>query len=303
MHVILVDYGGVESASQAYTFLKNMFSDRRILPAPFFIRPFVAKYIALKRQNDLIENYKKINFSPLKKTVKKIVENLNFRQKNFTFSASFLYLPPYLTDLSGLLREAVLFPLFPQFSTTTWGSIIDRVKKQKDKKLVKPYYNHPDFLNLIEKRIKKTLEKIREEKTAIMFTAHSIPKYLEKKEPYVEQVKFQVNHFAEKLDVPVFLAFQSKLGPVKWVSPFIEETTEEIAKKGFENLIVFPLSFVIDNSETLYELDIYLKDFALEKGIKRFERISLFNEDKDFSDFIVNYVKECVAEEKWLKLK
>ncbi len=301
MHIILVDYGGVENPEQSFLFLKNMFSDKRILPAPFFIRPFVAKYIALKRKDELIKNYKKIGFSPLKKTVKKIVENLNNKQKKFTFSLSFLYLPPYLTDLSVLLKDAVLFPLFPQFSTTTWGSVLDRVKKQKDKRVVKPYYNHHEFLKLIEKRIEKHLEKTGREKTAVMFTAHSIPKYLTKKDPYVEQVKEQVEYFKEKLDVPVFLGFQSRLGPVKWVSPFIEEVIREIAEKGFENVIVFPLSFVIDNSETLYELDIYLKNLALDSGIKNFLRIPLFNTDKDFSDFLLNYVEESVGSDKWIK--
>ena len=301
MQIILTDYGGVENPSQSFVFLKNMFSDKRILPLPFFLRKPLAKFIALKRQGDLNSNYKKINYSPLKKTVKKLVENLNSVEKNLSFCVGFLYLPPYLSEIIELLKEGIVFPLFPQFSTTTWGSVIDKTKKYKKIKLVQPYYNHPDFLSLIEKRLKKALEKAGIEKTAVMFTAHSIPKYLEKKEPYVEQVKFQVNHFAEKLDVPVFLAFQSKLGPVKWVSPFIEETTEEIAKKGFENLIVFPLSFVIDNSETLYELDIYLKEIALEKGIKNFLRPSLFNDSPDFAEFILNYVKESIAEEKWLK--
>ena len=301
MHIILVDYGGVENPEQSFLFLKNMFSDKRILPAPFFIRPFVAKYIALKRKDELIKNYKKIGFSPLKKTVKKIVENLNNKQKKFTFSLSFLYLPPYLTDLSILLKDAVLFPLFPQFSTTTWGSVLDRVKKQKDKRVVKPYYNHPEFLKLIEKRIEKHLEKTGREKTAVMFTAHSIPNYLTKKDPYVEQVKEQVEYFSKKLDVPVFSGFQSRLGPVKWVSPFIEDVIREIAEKGFENVIVFPLSFVIDNSETLYELDIYLKNLALDSGIKNFVRIPLFNTDKDFSDFLLNYVEESLGSDKWIK--
>ncbi len=303
MHIILTDYGGVENPAQSGLFLKNMFSDKRILPLPFFLRKPLANFISLKRKSDLNQNYKKINYSPLKKTVKKLVENLNSVEKNLSFCVGFLYLPPYLSEIIGLLKEGVVFPLFPHFSTTTWGSVVDRVKKYKKIKLVKPYYNHPQFLSLIEKKLKKAVEKAGKEKTAIMFTAHSIPKYLEKKEPYVEQVKFQVNYFAEKFDIPVFLAFQSKLGPVKWVSPFIEETVEKIAKEGFENLIVFPLSFTIDNSETLFELDIYLKEIAEKEGIKSFLRPPLFNCDEDFRDFVLNYVKESIAEEKWLRLR
>ncbi len=301
MHIILTDYGGVENSNQAYIFLKNMFSDRRILPVPFFVRPFLAKFIASKRKKDLIENYKKIGFSPLKKTVKKIVENLNNEQKKFTFSYSFLYLPPYFTDLTPLLKDAIIFPLFPHFSTTTWGSVLDRIKKQKDKRVVKPYYNHPEFLSLIEKRIKKSLEKFKKESTALMFTAHSIPKFLTKKDPYIEQVKEQVEILKKRLNIPVFLGFQSRLGPVKWVSPFIEDVVKDIGNKGFENIIVFPLSFLIDNSETLYELDIYLKGLTFESGIKSFERIPLFNTDRDFSQFLLNYVEESIRGEQWLK--
>jgi len=301
VHIILTDYGGVENSNQAYLFLKNMFSDRRILPVPFFIRPFVAKFIALKRKKDLIENYKKIGFSPLKRTVKKIVKNLNNRQKKFTFSYSFLYLPPYFTDLTPLLKDAIIFPLFPHFSTTTWGSVLDRIKKQKDKRVVKPYYNHPEILSLIEKRVKKSLEKFKKENTALMFTAHSIPEFLTKKDPYIEQVKEQVEILKKRLNIPVFLGFQSRLGPVKWVSPFIEDVVKDIGNKGFENIIVFPLSFLIDNSETLYELDLYLKKLALQSGIKNFERIPLFNTDRDFSEFLINYVEESIRGEKWLR--
>ncbi|BBB33505.1 ferrochelatase [Thermotomaculum hydrothermale] len=301
MQVILVDYGGVENKEQSFVFLKNMFSDKRILPVPFFIRPFVAKFIALKRKDELVKNYEKIGYSPLKKTVKKIVENLNLKQKNFTFSFSFLYLPPYLTDLSAFLEDAVIFPLFPHFSTTTWGSVLDRVKNQKDKKIVLPYYNNEEFISLIEKRIKKAIQKSGKEKTAIMFTAHSIPEFLTKKDPYIDQVKEQVDKLKQRFDIPVFLGFQSRLGPVKWVSPFIEDVIQEISKQSFENVVVFPLSFVIDNSETLYELDIYLKNLAEEKGIKNFLRVPLFNDDKDFLTFLLNYVEESVKGEKWLK--
>lgn len=57
----------------------------------------------------------------------------------------------------------------------------------------------------------------------------------------------------------IHLGYQSRLGPLKWIGPSLQDILKE---QTGNNVVIFPLSFFIDNIETVYELDIELREFA-----------------------------------------
>jgi len=63
------------------------------------------------------------------------------------------------------------------------------------------------------------------------------------------------------------LAWQSKVGPMKWLEPSVETVLEEWAGENVKELILVPVSFVNEHSETLYELDVLYGGMARDLGI------------------------------------
>jgi protoporphyrin/coproporphyrin ferrochelatase len=95
----------------------------------------------------------------------------------------------------------------------------------------------------------------------LLFTAHSIPLYTVKKgDTYPETIKTMAANLARMLNMPYSVAFQSRVGPVKWVGPDTDEHLEELISKGERNIIIIPISFSTECLETVFDLEINLTD-------------------------------------------
>jgi len=86
------------------------------------------------------------------------------------------------------------------------------------------------------------------------------------------------------------LAYQSKVGPVKWLEPMTDEEIQRLAKEGIKNLAVIPVTFVSDHSETLYELDKQYGELAKAFGIENYVRILTLRENKIFIECLKDLV-------------
>ncbi len=292
--VVLADYGGPENLSQIRPFLTRIFSDRRIIGLPAFLRLPLAFLISSLRSGKSREIYSRIGGSPVNQTVSDMCGILNEKQRDVHFEPGFRYMAPFFRET---VREAskkgpvLVLPTFPHYSFSSYGSLEDAAAGLEGVRLAEPYYNNDTFTELLSVRIRKALEENSPLSPAILLTAHSIPESTVRKgDPYISQVKEQAEWIrAQFSDIPVRLAFQSPLGPVKWVGPFLEESVRALAQDGIRRLVVVPLSFTVDNSETLYELDLYLREFAGKMGIERVDRVSCFNTDSSFLDFLLDY--------------
>jgi ferrochelatase len=87
----------------------------------------------------------------------------------------------------------------------------------------------------------------------------------------------------------VSLAYQSKVGKQKWLEPSLGKILE---KFSWKKVIIYPISFIIENSETVYELDIEYKDLAKKFWIKDYLRVECLNEK--ISDIIISEIKENI---------
>ncbi len=297
--VVLADYGGPESLSDVRPFLKRIFSDRRIIGLPAFLRFPLARLISRLRGGKSREIYRAIGGSPVNRTVSDMCRILNERQKDVRFEPGFRYMEPFFHKTVRKASErgpVLVLPTFPHYSFSSTGSLEDAIVDLTDVRISAPYYNNDRFLRLLSGRIRTELDKPGPTPAAVLLTAHSIPESAVRRgDPYISQVKEQAEWIRGQFpDVPMELSFQSPLGPVKWVGPFIEDSVRALAAAGMERLVVVPLSFTVDNSETLYELDLYLREFAGKIGVKQVDRVSCFNDDVSFLDFLSGYANKSL---------
>ncbi|MFQ5722026.1 MAG: ferrochelatase, partial [Candidatus Aminicenantales bacterium] len=96
----------------------------------------------------------------------------------------------------------------------------------------------------------------------------------------------------------LFLAFQNRLGPIKWAGPEFNEVLYHIKDQGFKKLVIYPMSFTIDNYETSYEIDRYYRNDIIHKLNFSFKRIPYLNDSKDF----ISFIEKKIDEGKWLEL-
>ncbi len=298
--VVLLNLGGPDSIESIEPFLTNLFSDREIFKIPFF-QETIAKIIAKKRAPKSSTQYKKIgNSSPINYWTELQRKKLSEELKEFGIDVfiGMRYWKPLISETAREIKmknyeKVLLLPLYPQYSFSTTRSSFNEWKKNYDLNnciFVESYFNDPNYIKAINNRINQAFKKIENanyRNTAILFSAHGLPKsFIKKGDPYEQQIYKTVERVIADRDLnfKYFVSFQSKIGPVKWLKPSTIETIKIIAKNEINNLIVVPISFVSDHIETLFEIDIEYRKFANSIGIKNFVITEGLN---DMSEFIL----------------
>ena len=121
----------------------------------------------------------------------------------------------------------------------------------------------------------------------LLYSAHSIPaRYLEEGDPYLTQIRETVTLIDERLGnaYPSSLAFQSKVGPVRWLEPATKDMILKLGRDGVKKLVVIPVGFVSDHIETLQEIDIRYERLAVKAGVREFRRAASLNLYPKFID-------------------
>ncbi|MEA1981263.1 MAG: ferrochelatase, partial [candidate division Zixibacteria bacterium] len=292
--VILLGMGGPNNITDVKEFLYNIFSDRNIIKLPggtLFQKPF-AKLISNLRTKKVQEHYSLIGGgSPLYSWTKSQADNIETELKNiYPNLKCFIgmrYFHPLIEDsvtkaLNEGFRDFCFLPMYPQFSFGTTASSYVVVKKSLNKTkanqlLIYDFHNYPGYISLLKQYIENNIS----ETDTLLFSAHSIPQtFVDDGDPYVEQTKTTAKLAAG--DREYYLSFQSRTGPVKWVGPDTIEEVNRLLNETDRNLFIVPISFVCDHVETLYELDIELKNLVDEKNRSRIKRMPMFNDDPKF---------------------
>ncbi len=304
---ILLNMGGPNNLDEVEVFLKNMFNDKNIISVKNnILRSFIAFMITKSRKNIAKKNYEQIGGrSPMVKYTQKLVDKLNIKNSDIKIHFAMTYTPPFCKEVLQKLKdmdELVLLPIYPHYSTTTTKSSIEDFDKNKDIlnstckiKIVPEFYKNEAYNQLIIKLIKRTLKKDDANKFDLIFSAHSLPqKIIDNGDVYQKQVVAHVDALKKLLHQSrlhfnkIHLAYQSKLGPVKWLEPELGNTLKSIQNK---NVIIFPLSFTIDNSETEFELSIEYKEEAQKLNFQEYRVCPCPNDDDEFVDIISSLLK------------
>ncbi len=303
--LVLLNMGGARNKDELGTFLLNMFNDKNILSIPNdTIRSMVASLIVMLRHDKAWENYEKIGGeSPLHNLTDKLVHSLQEHLPQFFVTTAMRYTSPFSqTAISRIkkenIKDVILLPLYPQYSTTTTKSSIDdfveHAKGEFNIEIIEPFYKNELYNQAVCNEIIKIQGKYSD--YHLIFSAHGLPqKIIKKGDPYQKQIEEHVEILKEKLSQyattfeSINLAYQSKVGPMKWLQPSLDKTLEYFKDK---KVIIYPISFIIDNSETVFELDIEYRELAQKLGIRDYKVCSCVNSDEKF----IEAVKELVDE-------
>lgn len=311
--VILFNLGGPDNLDAVEPFLFNLFNDKNIITIPNPMRFLLAKLISSKRAPIAKEIYKQIgNKSPIVEETEKQAESLekalnkNSDGEEWKTFISMRYWHPFSFETIEKVKEfnpdeIILLPLYPQFSTTTSKSSIDdwfkyskKLGLNKPVKKICSYHVEENFIEAHAEKIKIYYDKeIKNGKTRILFSAHGLPeKIILKGDPYQKHVEETVEAVVKKLSIDnldFVICYQSRVGRLKWIGP---STDDEIKKAGEEgvSIIIVPIAFVSEHSETLVELDIEYKHLAKESGVKNYVRVPTLGCDNKFIKTLENVV-------------
>ena len=285
--LILHNMGGARNEKELKEFLYNMFMDKRIISSP--IRYFLATLISNLRYKKVWKNYEKIGGSriyDITDSLAKKIEKISGIKTKYAFR----YTKPHIKDI--LEDEEIIFlPLYPHYSFTTYESSIDELKENNIKaKIIKPFYKNPKFNEIIKENILNSIDNPKE--WHLIFSAHGLPKKLiQKGDLYEAQVNEHVEILKQKLPQfkSISLAYQSRFGFSEWLQPYLHE---ELEKYKNENVLIYPISFMIDNSETDLELKVEYGHLAKEIGIKKYKVAECPNDSDKIAKFLVELINE-----------
>ena len=273
--VVLLNLGGPDSLEAVEPFLFNLFSDPDIIdfPGSFLFRRRLAKMISTRRAPGVIEQYKEIGGkSPLKEYTLGQAALLEEKLREVfpvnVYTAMRYWKPSTLETLEQVRRDGIdrviLLPLYPQYSMATTESSVKEWEKQAKARgieiptdLIESYYDHPKYIDAFVERVREGLDRfpqrIRNDVT-ILFSAHGTPmKLVRKGDPYSGQIAKTVEAIIDrgKISQATTLCYQSKVGPLKWLTPSTPDTIARLAAEGVEHMLLVPVAFASDHLETL----------------------------------------------------
>jgi ferrochelatase len=190
----------------------------------------------------------------------------------------------------------------PQQSSLSTGAYRKKVeeaqaglKDDRPVSFVGGWNRHPGLIAGIVEQVHQGLLKfpplVRADVT-VLFTAHSLPqRIVAMKDPYPEEVKGTVSAVTALLGgQPTAFAYQSQgRSGEPWLGPTVEAIVDELARAGQRHVLVAPIGFLCDHVETLYDIDIELKQFAASRGIQ-LQRIAMLNDSPALIDLLVDVV-------------
>lgn len=302
--LVLLNMGGARNKKELEMFLTNMFNDKNILTIKSnFLRSLLAKLIVTMRKDSAWKNYEEIgNRSPINPLTEKLISKLNDKLSDVCVMQAMRYTPPRADECINELTkkgitDVVLFPLYPQYSTTTTKSSVEEfIEVAKEKfniEVIDPFYKNNIFNEAIIDTIKKTVENTKEYN--LIFSAHGLPqKVVDNGDPYEKHVNEHVKILSELLVSKgiefksISLAYQSKVGPMKWLEPALDK---ELEKYKDDKVLIYPIAFIVDNSETDFELSIEYKEEADKIGISDYKVCKCLNDDDKFIEAIKEITK------------
>jgi ferrochelatase len=315
--IVLFNLGGPDRPEAIRPFLLNLFRDPAILRVPFFVRPFLARIIARERVAPATANYEILGGkSPLLGLTQEQGSALEAALPEVEAKCfiAMRYWHPFSLEAARAVKawgpdEVVLLPLYPQFSTTTTGSSLAawrdaavRVGLTSNTTRVCCYPVDPAYATATAALVKLAYRNARSAldpvvPLRVLFSAHGLPEVIiQRGDPYqwqVEQtVAAVVGAWGDAVDYAI--CYQSRATPQKWIDPSTEGEIERAAKDGAAVLVV-PIAFVSEHTETLVELDVEYRDLAVKLGVPGYFRVPTQNADAAFISSLAGLVRRAIG--------
>ncbi|MBS0558914.1 MAG: ferrochelatase [Proteobacteria bacterium] len=320
--VVLFNLGAPDGPAAVRPFLLNLFRDPAILRVPFFVRPFLARIIAGARVKPASENYALLGGkSPLLDLTKEQADALEAALNAMgdgIEARCFIAMRYWHPFSDAAVREVmawkpdrvVLLPLYPQYSTTTSGSSLTAWREAAaqagfaaETVTLCCYPTDPAYAQATAVSLACAWDSARAELAPeiglrILFSAHGLPEVIVKGgDPYQFQVERTVAAVLAAWGRPGLdhaICYQSRATPQRWIGPSTEEEIERAAKDGVAVLVV-PIAFVSEHSETLVELDVEYREVAHRAGVPGYFRAPAQNSDPGFIAALAALVRRAEA--------
>lgn len=313
--VVVFNLGGPDSPEAVRPFLFNLFNDPAIIGAPAPVRWALARFISGRRAPVAREIYTHLGgSSPLLANTRAQADALESALADFGELRVFIamrYWHPMTEAAVAQVAEfaparILLLPLYPQYSTTTSGSSIEAWHKAaRAAGLRAPtttlccYPRDAGFVEAAATLIRPLLEEAASKgRPRLLFSAHGLPKKIvERGDPYAWQVEAGAAAVAQALAMPDLdwlVCYQSRVGRLEWIGP---STDAEIARAGHDGVpvVVFPIAFVSEHSETLVELDIEYRELAERSGVPAYLRVPTVGTAKAFIAGLAELVRRSLT--------
>jgi len=311
--LFLLNMGGANSINEVELFLENMFADKNILTMDRVTRKLVSAIIIAKRLEDVKINYGLLGGkSPLLGLTQALISKLE-KKIDMPMYPVMRYVPPF-ADIALLdcqkkgIEELILFPLYPQYSTTTTHSSIEDIKSRCEVlgyepkiTVIAPYYDDYDYIEASCDEIIKAMKGKKTEDYDLLLSAHGLPLSIIK-DGDIYQNQIEGNASAIKIYLrergiffnTIKLVYQSKVGSSDWLEPNLIDV---IRNPTHRKVVIFPLAFTIDNSETLFELEIEHREVANKIKYDDYIVVSCMNDSDKFVQLITDRVVKIAIKE------
>jgi ferrochelatase len=305
--VVLMQFGGPDTLEAVQPFLYNILNDADIIDIPLapIFQPIFAWLISRKRAREVKEEYAEMGGkSPIVEMTNKQSDALQqyldavLGPNAIRTVVAMRYWNPFTEEalkqlIASKIEDVVLLPLYAQYSRANAGSSYnewDRVKKRLGAKFnerrVNEYKTQPKYIASLNRRIDEALERFADPSDVFfLFSAHGTPvDFVTKGDPYSHHINDTVNAIMalRKNDHKHQLAYQSKLGPKKWLEPSTTATVTALGRNGIKKMLVIPVAFVSDHIETMQELNVEERENAITNGVEQFEMTEGLNDSPLF---------------------
>jgi ferrochelatase len=313
--VVLFNLGGPDNLDAVRPFLFNLFSDPAIIGLPALARIPLAALIAGLRNRPARANYARMGgASPLVAETQAQSAALETALRALlpdatmeTFIAM-RYWNPLSAETAAAVAdfapdEIVLLPLYPQFSTTTTASSL----AAWDAAYRGPGHSraiccYPTLDGLTEAHARRIEAAWREagrpQPVRLIFSAHGLPeRVVQVGDPYAAQVAATAQAVAARLPAGLAdwrIAYQSRVGPMKWLGPTTLEEIEAAAKDGV-GVVISPIAFVSEHVETLVELDHDYRRRAEAAGLSSYVRAPTLGVEAAFIEGLAGLVAAALG--------
>lgn len=309
--IVLFNLGGPDSLEAVQPFLRNLFSDPAIITLPSWLRLPLASLIARRRTPKALKIYEQIGGgSPIlgqteaqARALEEVLSTGNVDEWRGYVCMRYWH-PLTETVVRSVQRfvpdRIVLLPLYPQFSTTTTASSMkawtETAQLRASTVAIDSYPAEPGFIAASVELVRQGLTEAGSGPKRLLFSAHGLPERIVKAgDPYQQQVRQTAAAIASQLeDVDWSICYQSRVGPLKWIGPSTDAEIERAAQDRV-GVVLYPLSFVSEHSETLVELDIDYRHLAREAGAPVYVRVPTVGTHPLFIHGLANLVRAALA--------
>jgi protoporphyrin/coproporphyrin ferrochelatase len=204
------------------------------------------------------------------------------------------------------IEKLLVLPLYPQYCSSTTGSVVDgmnaalrRWRVLPETRVINDYYDDAGYIQALSRKIREHWAQAGG-RSHLLFSYHGIPaSYVAKGDPYQRQTEITSRLVVEHLglsDGEWSHCYQSRFGRVEWLKPYTLDKIKELAERGVRELTVASPSFAVDCLETLEEVAIEYRDRFLELGGQRLTLVAGLNDDEDHAAALAAVIESRLAD-------